>query len=36
MMRNDALDRGGNLEMVIPASGETLALHAYWDRIFGG
>jgi S1/P1 nuclease len=29
-------DRGGNLEMVIPASGETLALHAYWDRIFGG
>ena len=29
-------DRGGNLEMVMPASGETLALHAYWDRIFGG
>jgi hypothetical protein len=29
-------DRGGNAEMVIPATGETLALHAYWDRIFGG
>jgi hypothetical protein len=29
-------DRGGNAEMVIPATGETLPLHAYWDRIFGG
>ena len=29
-------DRGGNAEMVIPATGETIALHAYWDRIFGG
>ncbi|WP_439373056.1 S1/P1 nuclease [Bradyrhizobium sp. DASA03120] len=29
-------DRGGNSELVIPASGETIALHAYWDRIFGG
>ena len=29
-------DRGGNSEMVIPATGETLPLHAYWDRIFGG
>jgi hypothetical protein len=29
-------DRGGNAEMVIPASGETIALHAYRDRIFGG
>ena len=29
-------DRGGNSEMVIPATGETIALHAYWDRIFGG
>lgn len=29
-------DRGGNAEMVTPASGETLVLHAYWDRIFGG
>jgi hypothetical protein len=29
-------DRGGNVEMVIPATGETIALHAYWDRIFGG
>ena len=29
-------DIGGNAEMVIPATGETIALHAYWDRIFGG
>lgn len=29
-------DRGGNEEKVIPATGETLALHAYWDAIFGG
>ncbi|MBR0966987.1 S1/P1 nuclease [Bradyrhizobium diazoefficiens] len=29
-------DRGGNEEHVIPATGETIALHAYWDRIFGG
>ena len=29
-------DRGGNAEMVVPATGETIALHAYWDRIFGG
>lgn len=29
-------DRGGNAEMVIPATGETLALHFYWDRMFGG
>jgi hypothetical protein len=29
-------DAGGNAETVIPASGETIALHAYWDRIFGG
>jgi hypothetical protein len=29
-------DRGGNAEAVIPATGETIALHAYWDRIFGG
>jgi hypothetical protein len=28
-------DRGGNAEMVILASGETLALHAYWDGLFG-
>src|SRR5262245_3524520 len=27
---------GGNAESVIPATGETIALHAYWDRIFGG
>jgi hypothetical protein len=29
-------DRGGNEEMVIPATGQTLALHAYWDSLFGG
>ena len=29
-------DAGGNAESVIPATGETLALHAYWDAIFGG
>lgn len=29
-------DRGGNSELVVPASGETIELHAYWDRIFGG
>jgi hypothetical protein len=28
-------DSGGNEESVIPATGETIALHAYWDRIFG-
>ncbi len=29
-------DAGGNAETVIPATGETIALHAYWDGIFGG
>ena len=29
-------DAGGNAETVVPATGETIALHAYWDRIFGG
>jgi hypothetical protein len=29
-------DSGGNAESVIPATGETIVLHAYWDRIFGG
>ena len=29
-------DKGGNEEHVIPATGETIALHAYWDRLFGG
>jgi hypothetical protein len=29
-------DRGGNLEHVMPATGETLPLHFYWDRMFGG
>lgn len=29
-------DKGGNIEMVTPATGETLALHFYWDRMFGG
>jgi S1/P1 Nuclease len=28
-------DRGGNAEMVITSTGETLALHAYWDGLFG-
>jgi hypothetical protein len=28
-------DNGGNAESVIPATGETVALHAYWDGIFG-
>jgi hypothetical protein len=29
-------DRGGNAEMVKPATGEELPLHVYWDRMFGG
>jgi hypothetical protein len=29
-------DAGGNSESVITASGETMALHAYWDSVFGG
>lgn len=29
-------DAGGNAESVIPATGETIPLHAYWDRVFGG
>lgn len=29
-------DAGGNAESVIPATGEPIALHAYWDRILGG
>jgi hypothetical protein len=29
-------DEGGNDELVIPATGETINLHAYWDRMFGG
>ncbi len=29
-------DAGGNAESVVPATGETLPLHAYWDRVFGG
>ena len=29
-------DSGGNAESVIPATGETVILHAYWDRMFGG
>jgi S1/P1 Nuclease len=29
-------DAGGNAESVIPASGWSTALHAYWDAIFGG
>jgi hypothetical protein len=29
-------DAGGNAESVIPASGSSMALHAYWDAVFGG
>ncbi|MBR1201846.1 MULTISPECIES: S1/P1 nuclease [unclassified Bradyrhizobium] len=29
-------DRGGNAEKVMPATGETVLLHAYWDSLFGG
>jgi hypothetical protein len=29
-------DGGGNAEQVIPATGEVMALHAYWDSRFGG
>jgi hypothetical protein len=29
-------DRGGNAETVIPATGESISLHFYWDRMFGG
>lgn len=29
-------DAGGNAESVIPATGQTMALHAYWDSVFGG
>jgi len=28
-------DQGGNLVKVIPASGQTIALHAYWDGLLG-
>ena len=28
-------DQGGNLVKVVPATGETIALHAYWDRLLG-
>lgn len=28
-------DAGGNAEQVIPATGEMVALHAYWDSLFG-
>jgi len=29
-------DAGGNTEQVIPANGGVMALHAYWDSLFGG
>ncbi|RUW55467.1 hypothetical protein EOA32_01580 [Mesorhizobium sp. M1A.F.Ca.ET.072.01.1.1] len=29
-------DRGGNEVNVMPATGETVDLHGYWDRMFGG
>ena len=32
---SDLGDRGGNDVMVSPATGETMALHAYWDGMFG-
>jgi len=32
----DTGDRGGNLVFVIPADGEKVNLHAYWDGLFGG
>lgn len=32
----DLGDRGGNEETVSAATGETMALHAYWDGMFGG
>jgi S1/P1 Nuclease len=28
-------DQGGNKEVVVPATGEKLALHFYWDRLLG-
>ena len=28
-------DQGGNKEMVVPATGEVIALHFYWDRLLG-
>jgi hypothetical protein len=28
-------DAGGNLVKVVPATGETTTLHAYWDRLLG-
>jgi hypothetical protein len=34
--RPDKGDRGGNEIDVSPATGETMALHAYWDGMFGG
>ncbi|MFK4511397.1 S1/P1 nuclease [Bradyrhizobium daqingense] len=29
-------DAGGNTEQVIPANGDVMALHAYWDSLFCG
>jgi S1/P1 Nuclease len=29
-------DAGGNAESVVPATGWGMALHAYWDAVFGG
>jgi hypothetical protein len=28
-------DQGGNKDMVVPATGEVIALHFYWDRLLG-
>jgi hypothetical protein len=29
-------DEGGNKDLVVPATGERIKLHAYWDRLLGG
>lgn len=29
-------DQGGNMQLVVPATGEEIKLHAYWDRLLGG
>jgi S1/P1 Nuclease len=32
----DTGDRGGNQITVVPANGQPVSLHAYWDGLFGG
>ena len=36
LQRSRTATRAATPSWSIPASGETIALHAYWDRIFGG